>query len=152
MVYSIYSPKWKVFKKIIIQKLKNQNTKDKIQIAQSLLFNIYDISDEDIKNNIKSFILGIDIKNETDTEEVMIFELLLVIREFKKYEISIIDKLNQYMTQFEDGKKFSSILYTFKNQLDYLVNKMSHEQFKDILAKINRAIENYESSKHISIF
>ena len=136
----------------LLSELKNQNTKDKIQIAQSLLFNIFDISNKDIKSNIKSFILDIDIHNETNTEEAMIFELLLVIREFKKYDTSIIDKLNQYMTQFEDGKRFSSVLYTLKNQLDYLVNKMSLKQFEDVLAKINRAIENYENEKRISIF
>lgn len=136
----------------LILELKNITVKEKIDISQSLLLSLYDISSSDIQNEIKEFILNINLQEENQTENYLVFELLLIIKEFKTFDNKIISRLEQYMKQYEDGNLFSSILYTFQNQLDYLIKNMSYEQFKSILEKTNKAIEIYESRKHISIF
>lgn len=136
----------------LLLELENLDTKEKIDISQSLLLSIYDISNSDIQNEIKEFILDIDLQEKNKTENYLVFELLLIIKKFKDFDNKIIDRLEQNMKQYEDGNLFSDILYTLQSQLDYLIKKMSYDQFKDILEKTNKAIENHESRKQISIF
>lgn len=136
----------------LLAELSSHDITDKIRLSQSFLLSIYDISNNDIQSIIKSFILGVDMQIVNNPEEALTFELSLLMRKIKEFDASIIEKLNQYLEQFEDGKKFSSDLFTLENQLDYLVNKMSQKQFQDVLNKIKQAIDIYKSRKDISIF
>lgn len=136
----------------LLLKLKIFDIREKTKISQSLLLSIYDISNRAIQNDIKQFLLDINLQQEDDIEEYIVFELSLVAYKIKEFDNGVIDKLNKYMTRFDGGTGFSSVLYTLKNLLESLVNKMSHKQFKDILEKTNQAIENFEKVKRIPIF
>ena len=135
----------------LIAELNEFSLSDKLDICQYLLLSIYDISDEYIKETIKSYILNIDFKEEIDLDKRLVFELALVICNFKELDNIIISNLNEYMKQFEDGKRFSSILYTIDNQIDNFLMEKYPEKLGELSVKIKIAIERYEKV-NLSLF
>lgn len=136
----------------LLLEVKNLPIGEKINISKSLLLSIYNISSIEIQNDIKSFILNFNKDIDYSIDENLVFELLLIIEEFKEFKMDIVNKLSIFLQKYEDGKSFSSILYTLKYQIEYLVNKKSGNELEDILRKINDTIKNYENRKNLSIF
>jgi hypothetical protein len=136
----------------MLAELKSRCVTDLMQISQSFLLSLYDISSPEIRNNIRSFILDIDVRAGGDSVEVLIFELTLIAKKFKKYNGSIVTKLSNYLKQFEGSKRFSIALYTVRYLLDFLVNEMAIIKFEILLSKLQELIQNYESREKISIF
>jgi hypothetical protein len=135
----------------LLAELDDSNVSDKIKVSQSLLLSVYDISNQLIKDDIKKFMLNIDTK-WNHTVEAISFEMILIIYKFANYDPAILEKLNTYLDQFEDGKRFSSALYPLKHQLTYLVEDMSLEQFRGVLDRVKRSIKDEEERPDISVF
>lgn len=133
----------------LLLELKEFSIDEKIKLSQSLLIKIYQISNIDIQEKIKTFILD---TNKEQTNNNLVFELFLLIYSFKDFDIKLVKQLDTYLEQYKDGKNFSGILYTFKSQLDYLVHKMGYKPLKKILNKTNLYIKNFKTKKMISIF
>jgi hypothetical protein len=133
----------------LLLEIKNLAPNEKIRISQSLLLNVYDISNDEIKKDIREYILGIDINKDGEN---LTFDLLLFIRGLKKFDVSIVDHLDQYIRKFDGTNQFSTILYTLKEQFRYLVHEMSNDNFLDLLNKTEQAIANYEQRRHLSVF
>lgn len=136
----------------LLLELKNLVPSEKIKISQSLLLNIYDISNDEIKNDIREYISAIDIYIDDENGENLAFNLLLFIRGIKEFDINIVNNLDKYINKFDGIKQFSTILYTLKDQFRYLVHEMSDYKFSDLLNKTQQAIANYEQRRHLSVF
>lgn len=140
-----------LIEKLLVE-LKTLPISDKIDFCQSLLLNIYHISDETIKGKIKAFMLKIDSTKEKELYKHLIFEFALIINDFKTLSSALIKSLNEYLKQFED-KSFSSILYTLDAQIDYLIKeKKLVKQLKEYSDKIKLVINRHKESGRFSIF
>jgi len=131
---------------------KNLSVDGQLDISKSLLLSIYDIASEPIKKNLKDYILTIKSIDVKEKHDYLIFELLLIIREFRKINQKIIEELSDYFKQFADSRKFSSIFYVLNDQIDYLIEEKDYLELKPISKKIKVLIENYEKSERLSIF
>ncbi len=141
----------------LIDKLLNEidsyNTSEKIEICQNFVLNLYDIANEKIKDKIKSYIVGINSSEEKELYKKIIFDLTLVIYDFKELEENSIKELNDYLEQFKDGKSFSTVLYMFDSQIDYLrENKEDILGLDEISNILKEAIEKHKASDRMSIF
>lgn len=133
----------------LLLELEEFSIEEKIKLSQSLLIKIYQISNIDIQEKIKTFILNTN-KEQTNTN--LVFELFLLIYSFKTFDSKLISELNVYLEKYKDGKTFSSTLFTLKHQLDYLVNKKDYTSLKKILNKINLYIKKFQKTQIGSIF
>ena len=142
--------------KILIDKLiyevKEYSVSNKIEISQSLLLNLFDISDNQIKEDIKAFILSIDSTEEPELYKRIVFELTLVIYDFKTLEESVVTDLEKYLIQLRDNKSFSTILFMFDSQIDYLIKNKELRVLDSISKLIKTAIASDKNSERFSIF
>ncbi len=113
----------------LLLEIKNLAPNEKIRISQSLLLNVYDISNDEIKKDIHEYFLGIDINKDSES---LTFDLLLFIRGLKEFDVSLVDHLDQYISKFDGTNQFSTILYTLKEQFKYLVHEMSDDNFLEL--------------------
>ncbi|OHD42288.1 MAG: hypothetical protein A2086_10140, partial [Spirochaetes bacterium GWD1_27_9] len=104
----------------LIFELNNSDIEEKIKISGSVLLNIYDISNEEIKNIIKDFILKFDFSKNKYID----FELFLIIKEFKEVDNNVIEKLKNYVSKSNN----KNILDNLKEQINYLVNEKKYKQ------------------------
>lgn len=126
---------------------------DRLNLSESLLLSIYEISDKKIKEIIKAFMLNLNIENEKiEVEERIIFKLTLATNNFKKFEQKDIVELNDFFEQYEDGKRFSSLIYTIDDQINYLIKHKKYLSLTTISTKIKKSIELHEKSKSFSYF
>ncbi len=145
--------------KKFLDELSEYEIKKKIQLSQGFLYNIYLLSNEEIKEMIKDFILNInctDIK-ETDLKDINIhntqnfdfdsldnyglkisFKLFLAIHEFIDIDKIFIDEVNQYPEREKENIYF---LGQITGQVRYLVEKMKIKDLEVLLSKLEEAIE-----------
>jgi hypothetical protein len=135
----------------LIVEIDNYQISDTIELSQNLLFRIYDISNKQIQGMIKKFILAIDSSDEKEEFKRIVFELTLIIYEFKSANVSLIEWLNNFMDQFKDGKQFSSYLYMIDSQIDFLIKNKSLTEFKTVSSDLKQIIENFNNSSRLSI-
>ncbi len=156
-VYGYARGKKAVLKNLgLINKLLNEidtfKVSDKIEICQNFVLNLYEISDTKIKDKIKSYILKINSSEEKELYKKIIFDLTLLIYDFKSLEKENIKELNDYLEQFKVGTSFSSVLYMIDSQIDYLRKDKKISGLDDISKTIKEAIERYKASDRMSIF
>ncbi|MDP4186543.1 MAG: SIR2 family protein [Bacteroidota bacterium] len=146
-----------IFKeKALINKLidasKELPIEEQLNISESLLLSIYDISTDEIKTKIKEYILSIKSSETKEKHDYLIFELILIIRDFKNLETSLIKELEEYFEPYKDSKSFSSIWYSIDGQIDYLIKEKQLTQLKEVSSTIKTLIENFKKSERFSIF
>jgi len=135
----------------LISECKELPIEEQLNISQSLLLNIYDISTEPIKNKLKNYILNIKSNKTKEKHDYLIFELTLIIRDFKQLDDKIIKELSEYFEQFKDSRTFSFIWYTLDSQIDYLIKEKKLIKLEPISKAIKTLIENYKNSERLSI-
>jgi hypothetical protein len=134
----------------LLNEVKGYSISAKIKVCQNFILAIYDISNKKIKEKIKFFIISIDSKDENKLYIKIIFDLILISRDFKSLEESNIKELELYLTRFEKNKNsFSSALYTIDNIVDSLIknknlNKLDaiSETLKSLIARDKKADQN----------
>lgn len=122
-----------------------------LNISESFLLSIYDIASEPIKAKLKKFILSIKSSNTKEKHDYLIFELTLIIRDFKQRDKKIIKELSAYFEQYRDSRTFSSVWYTLDSQIDYLIKEKNITELEQISKTIKTLIENYKNSERLSI-
>ncbi len=138
----------------LLSRIGEYSVSDKIDITQSFLLSIYDISTQPIQDAIRSFALSINNNIESGEEEYkkFVFELTLVIRNFKELSDDLVVNLDKYLEQYKTGTIFSSILYILGDQLNYLVNQKSLTKLKGLLDIINNSIARHEERDKLGFF
>lgn len=136
----------------LIASLNEYQLSEQIEISQSLLLNIYYLSDAEIKDEIKDFLLSIDSSKESEFYKKIIFDLMIVLNGFKEYNTNIELDITIFLNELEDKKQFNSILYTIQSYVNNLVKLKGMESLNNILERIKSIITKYESRENPSIF
>ncbi|ADN08108.1 SIR2 family protein [Sulfurimonas autotrophica] len=125
----------------------------KVEISQYFLISLYHISNEKIKEEIKTFINNIEYKNIESLFEQIDFQLFLLITEFQSVDIEdLSEKIKEEISQYEDGKSMSSGLYSLQSRLQYLVEKRQILEFESLLNELTTIIENFEQKRGKMLF
>lgn len=153
-----WKKEWKYSNKALIEdflnKLKSYDIERQIKITQGFLYNIRCISDNEIQEKIKSYILDIDLEKITNNYGLKItFKLFLVIKEFIEINNSLIEEIKKYPLETKDNVYF---LGKITGQVKYLVDKLGIADLKELLenlqenmGKVNQ--RNKERNKMINI-
>ncbi len=136
----------------LLAEVKTYPTSDKIEITQNFILNIYEISNQTIKDKIKEFTLSIDINEEKEVEKRIIFENTLVIFEFKEFSNELTQTIERYLKQYKDGTRFSTILYMLDSQIDYLKTNKNVTGLDTISEILKTAIKRHRESDRLAIF
>ena len=136
----------------LINEVKTYPFADKIEITQNFILNLYEISNQNIKDMIKTFSLSIEIKEEKEEYKRIVFENTLVIFDFKEYTSELKQETINYLEQFKTGRSFSSILYMLDSQIDYLNSNKNITGLEEISNILKSAIKRHNESDRMAIF
>lgn len=136
----------------LINEVKTYPIADKIEITQNFILNLYEISNQNIKDMIKTFSLSIEIKEEKEEYKRIVFENTLVIFDFKEYSSELKQETINYLEQFKTGRSFSSILYMLDSQIDYLNSNKNITGLEEISNILKSAIKRHNESDRMAIF
>lgn len=118
-----------------------------VNLSKYFLLNIYDYSNDSIKESIKNYIFQIDIE-ELELMDLLEFKLLLMTREFITVDdFDFEDKIHEYIEPYIDGKSFSSFLFRIKDLLSYFVSQKQAVSLSTVLKDIEEIILQHESLK-----
>ena len=135
----------------LINEIKTYPTSDIIDITQNFILNIYEISNQKIKEKIKKFTLSIEISEEKEKDKQIIFENTLVIFEFKEYSPELKNTTEKYLEKYKDGSQFSSILYMLESQIDYLITNKKVMGLEKISEILKIAIKRHKENDRMAI-
>jgi hypothetical protein len=145
--------------KSFLQEIEQFNIKQKIQLSIGFLINIYYISNEEIKELIKEFMLNINLKelNESNLENIDIsntqnfdfdglnnyglkisFKLFLAIHKFININNNFIEEVKQYPEKDKGNLYF---LGRITGQVKYLVEEMKIKDLEELLQKLLNLID-----------
>lgn len=136
----------------LLNEVGDYNTDEQVDLAQSLLLSLYQISNEDVRLKIKEFILKIDISSGVEDYKKLIFGLSLSISGLKKIEESLIEELEKFVSIFKDSKSFTSVLYTLRSQIVFLAKERAEKRLEGLMELIGNIIINYEANRTVSRF
>lgn len=131
-----YSDKNRVSQLVSI--LQSYEIEDKRKYSKSLLYSIFLISDAPVRRIIKKFINDVIFKPITKSIIDWDFALWSVAVDFQKFDSGLINKLDEYLNKYRDGKEFSSKLYSMKDFIQYLIDNKKITELEDL----NRDLEN----------
>lgn len=134
----------------LLSELKSYKLEDQRKFSKTLLYSIFNISNADVRNIIKEFIKGVISKAKTNSMQNWEFDLWSVAVDFKDFETEAVTKLDEYLEEFRDGKKFSSELYSLKNLIQYLVEKKAIDSLAKINNELGDLIGRFESRPNYS--
>lgn len=131
----------------LLKSLKKFDDKTQVNISKYFLLNIYDVSDEDIQNSIKTFLMDLNF-DTIEIVDLLEFKLLLLSRDLIAFDdFDFEEKINKFIEPYLDGKSFSSALYQVNNLLEYLIQNKQILKFTDTQKKIADIIERYKNLK-----
>lgn len=136
----------------LLSEVKTYPISDKIEITQNFILNIYEISNQKIKDKIREFSLTIEILEEKEVDKRIIFENTLVIFDFKVFSKDLKKVTEKYLEQYKDGKRFSTLLYMLDSQIDYLIANKSVTGLEKISEILKTAIKRHKESDRMAIF
>jgi len=136
----------------LIASSKELAIEEQLIISESLLISIFDISITSIQSKIQDYILSINSMEVKEIHEYFIFELVLINRDFKKLDISLIEKLSAYFEKYKNTQSFSSVWLTLDNQIDYMIKEKNLDELESISKSVKELIGNYKKRKLDSIF
>lgn len=151
--------------KSFLRELEKFNTKQKIQLSKGFLINVYNISNEEIKELIKKFMLGINLEglSESNLENIDIantqnfdfdglnnyglkisFKLFLAIQEFIEINDQFIGEIKQYPEMDKDNLYF---LGQVTGQVRYLVEHMDIKELEELLKSLLKTIDEVNAKQ-----
>lgn len=136
----------------LLTEVKTYPISDKIEITQNFILNIYEISNQKIKDKIKEFALSVEIHEEKEEYKRIIFENTLVIFDFKRFSKELKKAIEKYLEQYKDGKSFSTMLYMLDSQIDYLIANKNVTDIENISEILKTAIQRHRESDRMAIF
>lgn len=138
--------------KKLISSSKELSIDEQLHISTSLILSIYDMASNKIQKEIKKYLIKIDSCKVKEKHDYFIFELHLIASDLKKFNINLAIELEKYFEQFKDSKTFSSVWYTIKSLIDYLIKEKQVSELKPVSEKVEDLIVNFEKIKMPSIF
>ena len=129
----------------LLSKLKTYELEKQSSFAQSLLYNIFNISNAKIRKRIKTFIKSIISKSKKNKKYNWKFDLWSVAADFKSFDSEAVAKLDKYLEQLRDRKIFANQLDSLKNLIQYLVEYKNIVQLEDANKKLSDLIGQLES-------
>jgi hypothetical protein len=136
----------------LLSEVKTYPTSGKIEITQNFILNLYAISNQRIKDKVKEFALSIEITEEEEEYKRIIFKNTLVIFDFMEFSAELKSATENYLEQFKDGRRFSSILYMLDSQIDYLKTNKKISGLENISEILKTAIKRHNESDRMAIF
>lgn len=137
----VYSNKNQI-KKLLLE-IGEYSIEEQKKYARSLLYSIFNISNNLVKKQIQKFIQGLIGKNTNEKFEEYEFDLWSTAVGFKDFNPELINKIKEFIEQYKDGNAFSSQLYSLKSLTDHLVKSLNIDQLKDIDSDLQGIIERY---------
>lgn len=134
----------------LVSELETYKLEEQRKFSRSLLYSIFNISNSNVRDIIKGFIEGVISQPKTKGIDDWEFELWSVAVDFKNFEPEAVAKLDEYLEQFRDGKRFSSQLYSLKSLTQYLVNKKEIDTLEGLNRELGVLIERYENRPNFS--
>lgn len=134
----------------LVSELETYEPADQRKFSRSLLYSIFDISNVDVRNIIKKFIKEVISQPKTKGIDDWEFELWSVAVGFKDFEKEAVVKLDEYLEQFRDGKRFSSQLYSLKSLTQYLVDKKGIDSIEELNKELGVLIEQHKNRPNFS--
>ena len=134
----------------LVSELETHKPEEQRSFSRSLLYSIFNISNANVQNIIKKFIEGVISQPKTKGIDDWEFELWSVAVGFKDFDTEAVAKLDEYLEQFRDGKRFSSQLYSLKDLTQHLVDKKEIDTLERLNNEIGVLIEQYESRPNFS--
>ncbi|QZA79572.1 hypothetical protein K4H28_08960 [Deefgea tanakiae] len=128
----------------LLFELQRYNIEDQRNFSSSLLYSVFNISNEKIRKIIKKFIKGVISQSPKKEIDDWQFYLWSVAVDFKNFDVEAVANLNEYLEQFRDGKMFSSKLYSLKELINFLRNKKEIDALEDINNELGKLISHYE--------
>ena len=135
----------------LISSSKELSIDEQLNISGTFILSIYDVASEQIKSKLKEFVVSIESSIVKEKHDYLIFELTLIIRDFKELDEIIITQLREYFEQFKDLGSFSSVWYTLDSQIDYLIKEKQFTQLEPVSKIIKVLIDNFKKSERLSI-
>ncbi len=150
--------------KKFLKELENYNEKQKMHLSQGFLINLYNISNDEIKELIKAFILNINVElNTSDLEDIdtndtqsfdfnslnnyglqISFKLFLLIHELIKIDDKLIDEIKKYPVIDKDNLNY---LGKITGQVRYLVEKLNIKELKELLSQLLKTIDEVKQKQ-----
>lgn len=135
----------KLIKKLIAE-LDDFDVKDKVGYCETLLYSVFKIGNNGIKNIIKTFIKSVISEYNLHTENAYIFNLWCVAAGFlDELENSMIEELEKYISRFVDGTTFIGSFYQLKDLIDYLIKEKTITSLKQSQELLHNIISNHDS-------
>lgn len=130
--------------------LNQLDSKDKIRYSETLLFSIFKIANDLIKETIKSFVKSLIDELGDNSSHSSSFELWTYAVGFNEFNPDSLSRLSESISKYEVGKSFSSELYRFKNLTDYLIKEKGLSEFEEIDLELDNHIQAYENRQNLS--
>ncbi|MDO3386355.1 SIR2 family protein [Gilvimarinus sp. SDUM040013] len=140
----------KVRARRLVFELESYKSEEQRKFSKSLLYSIFKISDESVRNIIKAFIKVVISQSKTKGIDDWEFELWSFAVGFKDFDAEAISRLDEYLVQFRDGKIFSSQLYSLKNLTQYLINEKEVDALEGLNEELGDLIDQYEQRPNLS--
>lgn len=129
----------------LVSVLQGYKPEEQRKYSKSILFSIFNISNNNVRKVIKKFIQEVISKSKTKSLVDLEFELWSVAVGFKGFDLKTANKLDEYMEQYRDGKMFNSKLYSLKSLTQYLIDEKGVSALESLNKELNALIENYEN-------
>lgn len=128
---------------MLIMKISKEKTEDRIRLAESVILNIYNISNKSIRAKIKSFVLDINALDARDHVRYK-FETWMAAVGFRRPTKKSAESLGRYLEEREAQNSISSDCLSLKNMVDYLVNQKGAIAYTSPQKKLEKAVLKYE--------
>ena len=156
-----------------LNELKDFKIKQKVQLSQGFLINLYNISNEEIRELIKEYMLNIDIDSlyEPDSKDVDVnntqnydfdglnnyelkisFKLFLAIQKIIEVDENFIEEIQSFPEKHKGDLYF---LGRITGQIKYLVEEMKIEELQELLSTLMKLVDEVnerQKNKNMMIF
>lgn len=129
----------------LVSEIETYKLEEQRKFSRSLLYSIFNISNDNVRNIIKRFIEGVISQPKTKGTDDWEFELWSVAVGFKDFETAAVAKLDEYLEPFRDGTVFSSRLFSLKKLTQYLVDKKGIDAVEELNKELGDLIEQYKN-------
>ena len=126
----------------LVSELKTYALEEQRKFSKSLLYNIFNISDANVRKIIKKFIQDVISQSNTKDIDDLDFDLWSVAVDFKDFDLEAVNNLDEYLEQFRDRKTYSSKLSSLKHLTQYLVDKKKIGALEELNKELGDLIDH----------
>jgi hypothetical protein len=136
----------------LLESISEFDSESKLGLIQNILLNIYQISNDSIKAIIKDYVFSFEVEDKIPHYKRILFNNALVILKIREFTTENMNDIKIFIEPFTKDNSFSSILYGFDTQINYMITKLNITELEDISSKIKEIIRKYQERKRRSVF